>query len=353
MAKRKTLPKNFGELLKTASVEELKRVFDKCLLDARGGYQKQTAIGFLDCPDELILWLADQGLDVDTPDAYGGTPLWERASMGRVAQIPLLISLGADIERRRSGGVTPLHGAAGWQKVNTTRVLLQHGADLQAVTDTEGETPLLYALRRTRNASIADTAQVVKLLLEAGTAVTDEMRYEVERIGKDFEFHRANFNPDYLAETEAGLAELYALSGVTPVVERKVHDGVSPILVSDGGWREQYELLWEMLVPSSGAAKTVQGEAIRITGRISHEILGNGGANWDREFKKMLDVLPEHFASGNALSASELDEAQVLVKALRSGDGDAEQLHRLSELAVAWVVLNPSPIALPSVPYGR
>ena len=71
-----------------------------------------------------------------------------------------------------------------------------------------------------------------------------------------------------MTETEAGLERLYALFDVKPAPKRKVHDGVSPIIVEDGPWQKQYDELWEMLIPSSGPAKTVQGEVIRITGRV-------------------------------------------------------------------------------------
>ncbi|AQA23836.1 putative ankyrin repeat-containing protein [Rhodococcus sp. MTM3W5.2] len=94
MARRKTLPKEFDAMLKTASLDELKAVFDRTMLDARGGSSKQTAIGFVECPDELIIWLVEQGLDVDASDLYEDTPLWTRASRGRAVQIPLLLSLG-------------------------------------------------------------------------------------------------------------------------------------------------------------------------------------------------------------------------------------------------------------------
>ncbi len=353
MAKRKTLPKDFGDMLKTASLDELTAVFNTCLLDARGGYGKHTAIGFLDCPDQLIVWLADQGLDVDAADTYNATPLWERASMGWADQIPLLLSLGADIERRRSGGVTPLHGAAGGQRIATTRVLIDHGADVHAVTDMPGETPLLYALRRTRNASIAEAAEVASLLLDAGATVTGEARIEVERIGKEFEAFRESFSPDSVDEADAGLQRLYALLDVAPVARRVIHDGVSPIEVPGGPWPEQHEALWELLVPSSGTAATVQGEVIRITGRVANELLGNGGINWDRDFKAMLNTLPEHFADGTALSGDELAEARTLVAALRSGGGNDGQIKRLCQLAVIWVTNNTDPLALATPAYRR
>lgn len=352
MAKRRTLPKEFAEMLTTASLDELKAVFDRTMLDARGGAGKHTAIGFVECPDELIGWLVEQGLDVDAADLYGGTPLWTRASRGRAEQIPRLLSLGADIQRPNRYGESPLHAAAGSQRPETTTVLLEHGADVRALNDA-GETPMLHGLRRTRNLFVPGMTRVAKLLLDAGDAVTEEMRVEVTRIGTDFEFHRDGFNPDYLDETDAGLTELYRLFGVTPVPGRRRHDGVAPITVPGGTWQDRHQALWELLVPSNGAAETVQGEVVRLTGRIAREILDDGSPNWDRDFRNMLAALPEHYSSGTPLPAGELAEAHSLARALRSGRGADAQVYRLSELGVAWVASNPTPITLGKTNYER
>lgn len=350
--KRKTLPKDFKDLLLSASLEELQAVFEKSEIDARGGYSKDTAIGFWDCPDALIVWLVEQGLDVDAANSYGRTPLYERASLGRVEQIPLLLSLGANIEAANTYGEGPLHAAVGGQKVDATRVLLDHGAST-AVLDSSGRSIVMHGLARTRNASIAAMGEVAAMLLERGEEVTLEAQQEVERIGTDFEFHRSSFNPDYLDETEAGLARLYRLFDVAPVARHVAHDGVSPIIVPEGTWQQQHEALWDLLVPSSGAAQTVQGESIRVTGRLANEILGNGGVNWDRDFRRMLRSLNGYISQGNALSGGAQTEFAAIVSSLGPGVGDAEQLHRLSELAVEWVMNNPTPIPLAPLSYKR
>lgn len=352
MRKRKTLPKDFGELLRTAPLAELKEVFRTRRVDAYGGYSKNTAIGFPDCPDELIVWLVEQGLDVDTPDDYGGTPLWERASLGRVEQIPLLLSLGADIRRPRQFAGSPLHGAAGHQKPDAVHILLEHGADVHATNET-GETPLDYGLARTSNTGVHDMAQIAQLLIDAGATVTATTREEVRRIGRGVEFHRSEIEPDFAAELDAGLAVLYRLSGVAPVAARQHHDGHTPIVMPAGSWQEQHDELWQLLVPSTGAAETVQGEVIRITGRIAIEVLEMGAVNWDRGFRLMLDSLPGHFATGTALPTADLTETAELARALRAGNGDDEQVLRLCELAVAWVAANPAPVPLPAVDYAR
>ncbi|AQA21737.1 hypothetical protein BTZ20_0156 [Rhodococcus sp. MTM3W5.2] len=231
-------------------------------------------------------------------------------------------------------------------------MLLEHGADAQALNG-RGETPMLSGLRRTQNFFIPGMARVAKLLLDAGDTVTEEMRAAVTRIGTDFEFHRDNFNPDFLDETVAGLTTLYRLFGVTPVAPRRRHDGISPITVPVGTWQDRHQALWELLVPSNGPAATVQGEVVRLTGRIAREILDNGSPNWGRDFRNMLAALPEHYASGTPLPTGELQKARSLARDLKSGNGDDAQVFRLGELAVAWVASNPTPVPLGEVNYGR
>lgn len=112
-------------------------------------------------------------------------------------------------------------------------------------------------------------------------------------------------------------------------------------------------MLWDLLVPSSGAAHTAQGEAIRIAGRLSHEILDNGGVNWGADFSRMLDAFASLVGTRVPLDADDLAETRELASALRRGSGDEDQLARLTRLAVAWVERNPTPVALTQVAYGR
>jgi len=217
-----------------------------------------------------------------------------------------------------------------------------------------GRTPLAEALATCRNSNIVQAAEIAEMLIKAGAEVVPEMTERVEIIGKDFEFHRENFNKDYLAETEAGLEKLYTLFDVKPAPKRKIHDGVSPIIVKTGSWREQYDELWEMLIPSSGAAKTVQGEVIRITGRVQDELYRNGGVNWDKDYRNMLNTLPNHFASGTPLSEEELEETKELISSIRANGGDEDAItERLCELSVLWVLSNPTPIPLGKTNYNR
>ncbi|WP_340024001.1 ankyrin repeat domain-containing protein [Paenibacillus sp. FSL K6-1096] len=348
--KRKTLPADFGELVLSEDIGTLKAVFDKCDWNAYGGYSKGTALSFRQVPDELVRWLVEQGADINARDSYQRTPLHSQAGTWS-GNLSLLLDLGAELEALDYQAETPLHAAASAYQVSAVRELLARGANVHAENQ-RGYTPLAKALLQCRNIDIVQMADISELLLAAGAEVTPEMKAAVEKIGKNFEFIKADFNKEYLDETVAGLRRLYAIYHVDAVAERVIHDGVSPIRVSAARWQEQHQALWEMLVPGSGHARTVQGEVIRITGRVSHEILHNGGGNWDAAYRQMLDALLRHLSSGTPLAPARLEAASRLAARLRSGYGDDEPAG-LCELAVEWVIANPQPVPLPEPDYER
>lgn len=348
--KKKTLPKNFDELIEAGDISALKDVFTQCELDARGGFSKSTALSFSNIPDELVRWLVQQGADINAKDNYKRTPLHSQA-MSWCGNVGLLLELGADIEAVDYQNETPLHAAAGAFKPQAVQELVAHGANINAENNMK-QTPLAKALSWCRNVDIVNMAEIARILLDAGAVITLDMKESVKRIGKDFEFYKESFNKDLLAQTEEALYKLYKQFDVEPAAKRRIHDGVSLITVTATNWAAQHEELWDFLVPAQGYAQTVQGEVIRITGKISHEILDNGGVNWDKDFRKMLDALIQYFMTGTPLSDTELQEATALAEQLRDGSGNDEPA-RLCELAVHWVLANPKPIIMETPDYKR
>lgn len=346
--KKKTLPKDFEALLKKGDIAELKAVFATCELNAYGGYSKQTALAFDECPHELAQWLVEQGADLQATDTRGNTPLHARAR-SIFGNIKSLLELGANVNDAGSSVGTPLHAAAHSHNVENTALLLDHGAQA-ATVNKEGLTPLEQALRTCSNIDIVKTAAIAKIYLHAGIPINDKMKAFVTEIGKTFEFHRAGFNKDSVDEYSNALDELYQLFDVAPVTKRALHDGQSPIKVKAKRWEDQHQELWELLVPSSGPAATVQGEVIRVSGRIANELNGNGGINWDSDYKKMADAFWDYTKQGTPLSAIEQEEIESIIKALKQKAGET---NRLCELGVQWVVNNPLPLSLASPAYKR
>jgi hypothetical protein len=346
--KKKTLPKDFEALCKQGDVEALKRVFDTCELDARGGYTKATALAFCDCPPELARWLVEQGADLQATDTYGYTPLHEHARSWR-GNPRLMLDLGADVHSSTASLGTPLHLAADGFRATNAAILLEHGARVDA-KNREGRMPLELALERCRPSDLEDVRDLARVLLKGGAEITDKAREFLRKAGKEFEFIRADYNPDSVDAASAALQELYALLRVAPAPPRRVYDGVSPITVTTTQWEDQHEELWQFLVPGTGAASTVQGEVIRISGRIGDEIHRNGGANWDRDYNLMADAFVQLVQMGAPFEPVDLDLAKSLVAEVKRREGEPDELARL---AVKWVLQNPTPIKLQRPAYRR
>ncbi|MBT0566205.1 hypothetical protein [Williamsia sp. CHRR-6] len=261
-----------------------------------------------------------------------------------------------DIHTRDSNNHTPLLAAAYRLDVAATRAQIVAGADVHAVedpSDDDSYNAIDLVLSVTRNAYIPQTAQICRMLLDAGVPATERMRTAVRGIGTEFEFGRSGFNPDYVAQVDAGLAELYAMFDVTPAPAHQTHDGVSPISVVATTWTEQFNELWDLLVPPSGAALSAQGEVIRICGRINRELLGTGGANWDRQFRAMVDTAVEIVSGGTTLPAADFKDYRAAAKKVRKGRIDEEAIMRMIELSVSWVLANPTPQPFSTTRYTR
>lgn len=352
--KRKTLPKEIDELLKAGDLEQLKISFSRCEPNALHLNKFGSNIfSRTPLPREFAFWAKEQGADVNFVDHYGKTPIFSHASSW-CGDVQLLIDLGADVNVA-SGGVTPLHYAATYGRSKAVKALLDAGADVEArPKDMLGkvQSPLEMALVQNR-VPFSTLMEVCTLLLDRGAIITDVCKNAVADIGKNFERVKVGIqNPEFLKEQMESLQKLYMTFDVAPVAEIAVHDGVSPIVIKEEGFAKQYNKLWEYLVPPHGRAKTAQGEAMRIVGKVSYEILDNGGMNWDGDFRKMLRVLPEYFRLGNPLSVEDIAEVVRLTHIIRDGRGIDEPT-KLCAYAVAWVLKNPEVIPPLPADYAR
>ena len=346
--KRSTLPKDFREILDRGDIQEIRNVFEVCDVNAVGGYGKETAIAFDKVPDEVVRWLVANGADLSAKNTWGRSALHQRVGSRR-STIAVLLELGADVSATDSYGNTPLHSAADSHHAGSAQLLLNHGAKV-SVMNNEGLTPIELGLRSCRNIDIENTVELVRVLLDSGAKKSESCKASVKSIGETFEFHREGFSKDSVEVVSNALNQLYEIFGVLPIPRRLKYDGKSPIVPRASTWQKQHEELWDLLVPSSGQASTVQGELIRISGRISNEIEGNGGTNWDADFSRMADHFTNLLKLGTPLPSEDLEEAKGIVKAIRKIDGRSS---RLAQLAVAWVGKNPQPVSLGKVDYRR
>jgi hypothetical protein len=60
--------------------------------------------------------------------------------------------------------------------------------------------------------------------------------------------------------------------------------------------------LWKNLVPKSGQADSVQGEALRAIEKLRWEAQENGNINWDDRFDMLIDFLRQTLCSEKSFS---------------------------------------------------
>lgn len=369
---RMTLPKEFSDFCSkhrldwsAESIEECKKMLLPCDPNARErGYYKETAL-HKSIPLEIARWLVERGADVNLANTYG-TPLFHHAGRGDYDICKFLIEHGADVNLAAHGEHTALFNAVYGRNCDVVRLLLAHGADpCHHSASWDGcKTPLLDMLSRGSDAWHESKPDMAEVLIDAQKkqgGIPDEewaraQKY-VSEMGHEFELYKNDWEGEYCRKIEVIMNRFYAIFDVVPAKPVPKHDGKSAIEV-DGTLpvMEQHSALWEFLVPASGKCVTVQGEVIRITGRVDQESNANGGANWDGEYRKMLETLPQYFQQGNVLDAGEMEEVQCAIREIhrfKAALSCQKQIDCLKEFAVKWVRQNPESISLGCVAYNR
>ena len=352
MAKRKTLLDNFKEIIDSGDFEAFKNVFDKCEITATDrGKTTCNAFSYRNLTPKHIQFLVDRGLDINADCGFGEPAIDFHAC--NKENIDCLIKNGADVNLVLGFLGTPLARACFSNKAQAVRNLLEVGASVKNAEECIGISLLDETLRPCSNIAIIDVLEISRMLIDQGCKPTDKTKMLVREIGERFEFCRDEFNQSSVNEYSDALNELYKLYDVEPVSRIIKHDGKSAIVVKGKRWQEQYNELWKMLVPASGSAVTVQGEMIRIVGMISHEILDNGGINWNDRHRKMLSSLSGLLNPNMGWNKRLVAEATDIIGEITSYTSEAK-IDRLVEIIVKCVVDNPKPIKLTDIDsYGK
>jgi hypothetical protein len=106
-------------------------------------------------------------------------------------------------------------------------------------------------------------------------------------------------------------------------------------------WQAEFKRLWSELVPPYGQAKTVQGELIRITGRLSDEAYRNGNVNFDHDHAAMCQYLRQTLKDHTVFSAEEMEQIDRWIDRILEKDrpdikGPGTCFSHLAEQVVRW-----------------
>ena len=351
MSLRKTLPADIEQIIASGDVEAVARAVERCEIGAylRGSAYEPRLMHF-PASEEITDFLLARGEDINSRDRYQRTPIHARVRSRCLDQIPMLIARGGDINARDTSDQTALFDVVERFPVVDVSRMMSWGADPLVVADSRvyGKATLMeYALRQESLFDAPRALPVMRLLLSLGAPVGERVPValrSMDRMRCTFVTHGL---PDHLSqsrvdEASAALSELCALFGVeqreaqrAPVVgERLELDPSVPAL-------RQHGELWDLLVPDSGQCQTLQGEVIRIAGRVGYEVYDNGGINWDRSFGKLLDQYLSVVRSGLPMPPDSVARAEAAVASLKSRSMSHQAVDDITELAVAWVRLNP------------
>ncbi len=356
-------PENYRKIMKRGDFEEIKSVFQdpemlKYFVESKES-RYNPLFDYTPCT-KIYKWFVEQGFDLNMTDSYDQQPIHSHIH-DQDSNIEGIILAGADIEAKYQDRHTPLQYAALHLRPRCLEALIKHGADVNAkmkntypdssykMSDEEcekkypGKGILALLLNNFDDVEAVITVECLEILINAGAEIEDGLKERVIEICTE----------NYATKGSIGkaLTRMCKLFGVKRP-KSIVHDGTSPIAVTATDWREQHAELWKMLVPPQGKCKTVQGETVRICGKINDEIFNQGGAHWDAEFRKMLNALKKYYEMGTIPDEAEYKEALGLIKTIGK-NSDGEDVLRLCEINIHWVLANPEPIELGEVNYKR
>lgn len=115
-------------------------------------------------------------------------------------------------------------------------------------------------------------------------------------------------------------------------------------------WKKEQSRLWTELVPPDGQADTLQGELIRIAGKLTDQAYRNGNCNWDASHERMWRFIGEKIAGDTIFSREEQAiireniEEIIREEACPDLSGDGSPYYIITEKVVDWCMAHPDPI---------
>lgn len=135
--------------------------------------------------------LVRKGVDVDIVDfntSQGKTALIAASEAGHDDVVLYLINQGADVEKTSFGGVTPLRKAAFNGHVDIVKHLLESGANPESGAGFHGRSPFVWAILGARaNGETGDYAKIIDLLKQSGSKCRETYIHPVHEVPVELE----------------------------------------------------------------------------------------------------------------------------------------------------------------------
>ncbi|KAM7184184.1 hypothetical protein V8F20_012322 [Naviculisporaceae sp. PSN 640] len=119
--------------------------------------------------DIVVQLLLDNGAKTNAADEFRWTPLLWAVQNGHETIIQMLLNAGADIESKLVTGETPLCLAVKTGRRDVVKLLLDNGADIES-RDSDSRTPLMWALQKGKE-------DILLLLLQYGADVKSKDKF--------------------------------------------------------------------------------------------------------------------------------------------------------------------------------
>ena len=354
MAKKKVvLPENFRKIVEKGDLQKFMNVFEECEIDARTERGKTTTNAFSvsGLTTKHARFLIENGFNMNSDCGFGYPAVAFQADNKPVLKLMLESGAKLDFVVDAENG-SALFYCARNNDVKSVKNLLEFGASITAKSKFSKSYLLDDILSNCKTQELVERVAITKMLLEAGATSSKETKTYVEHIIDTFEDNRESYSKEEISKYSKAEKELASLFSVDlPIINGPLKK-IGTVSLKSTGWVHQFDELWGLLVPKSGQADTIQGEIIRVVGKLSHEILDNGANDWDKDYNKMLAELENYFAIENDADKETAQEAIALSKKI-SKKSSYEDLSKLTSLAVKWVVANPTLIKIGRVSYDR
>lgn len=340
---------NIEEIASTGDIGKLEEIYEQCEIEA---FKKMLYC--LNICKETLEWIISKGMDINE---YSCRSDVLKEHIYRDGNIKLFIEHGMKPEIKY--GTDVFMFAIEALRPKAVKAAIELGLDMYVKTWAgAGEiTALCYTLSHTRFLDFPRLEPVVRVLLEHGYEISKKEKEAFLRQAEDYEFYFDDLLENHpwaeaykknQEEIERAYYNLYELLDIPPLPRYPKHDGVSEITIPEGTIEEQFEMLYNTMVPSCGRAKSMQGETIRIIGTVNVG-MQRGRENLNADEKRMFKHLIEFLGQGNPLS----DEEIKRVKELRSSRLNWDKLIEIAELVIRWISMNTTPFPLPEVTYKK